>query len=101
MTISGILGFSMGYVTSLQIKATSPLTHNVSGTAKAYAQTLLGVMYYSEIKTMLWWLSNCLVLLGAALYTQVRRSEMEADRKEKMMTLPEKLPGIESEVVKN
>ncbi len=71
MTVSGILGFSMGYVTSLQIQATSPLTHNVSGTAKAYAQTLLGVMYYDEVKTLLWWLSNGFVLIGAALYSHV------------------------------
>lgn len=94
MTVSGILGFSMGYVTSLQIKATSPLTHNVSGTAKAYAQTLLGVMYYNEFKTMLWWLSNGFVLLGAALYSHVRRAEME-EKNRQSMTLPEKAPGTE------
>lgn len=97
MTISGVLGFSMGYVTSLQIKATSPLTHNVSGTAKAYAQTLLGVMYFSEVKTILWWISNGFVLLGAALYSHVRRSEMEAKNREKSMMLPEKLPGTDEE----
>lgn len=107
MSISGVLGFSMGYVTSLQIKATSPLTHNVSGTAKAYAQTLLGVMFYSEVKTMLWWLSNCFVLLGAACYSQVRRQEMNEKNKQSM-SLPEKQPGINEnsefekvEVVKN
>jgi GDP-fucose transporter C1 len=87
MTISGCLGFSMSYVTSLQIQVTSPLTHNVSGTAKAYAQTLIGVMYYNEVKTMLWWFSNCLVLIGAALYSQVRRSEMSAKSKSEN-TLP-------------
>jgi len=92
MTVSGVLGFSMGYVTSLQIKATSPLTHNVSGTAKAYAQTLLGVMYYNEFKTMLWWASNGFVLIGAALYSHVRRSEMEEKNKQNM-SLPEKAPG--------
>lgn len=78
MMLSGVLGFSMGYVTSLQIQVTSPLTHNVSGTAKAYAQTLIGVMYNDETKTMLWWLSNGLVLIGAALYSQVRGQEMKA-----------------------
>ena len=82
MTISGILGFSMSYVTSLQIQVTSPLTHNVSGTAKAYVQTLMGVMYYNEVKTILWWLSNCLVLIGAALYSQVRSQEMKAKHKQ-------------------
>jgi GDP-fucose transporter C1 len=78
MTVSGILGFSMSYVTSLQIQVTSPLTHNVSGTAKAYAQTLLGVMYYNEVKSLLWWISNLFVLIGAALYSQVRSQEMKA-----------------------
>lgn len=94
MTIGGVLGFSMGYVTSLQIKATSPLTHNVSGTAKAYAQTLLGVVYFSEVKTGLWWISNCFVLLGAALYSHVRGQEMKNKNKVASMTLPEKQPGL-------
>lgn len=82
MTVSGVLGFSMGYVTSLQIQVTSPLTHNVSGTAKAYAQTLLGVFYYNEIKTTLWWISNVLVLCGAGLYSHVRNQEMKAKHKQ-------------------
>jgi GDP-fucose transporter C1 len=82
MIVSGILGFSMGYVTALQIQVTSPLTHNVSGTAKAYAQTFLGVIYYSEVKTMLWWLSNLLVLTGAGLYSHVRNQEMKSKHKQ-------------------
>jgi GDP-fucose transporter C1 len=77
MVIGGVLGFSMGYVTGLQIQVTSPLTHNVSGTAKSYAQTLIGVFIYNEVKTFLWWISNFLVLLGAALYTHVRSKEMK------------------------
>lgn len=94
MLISGLLGFSMGYVTSLQIQVTSPLTHNVSGTAKAYAQTLLGVFYYHEVKTTLWWMSNLLVLAGAALYSQVRSKEMKAAHKQQQSSLEsgEKLP---------
>lgn len=38
MTISGIMGYGIGLVTVLQIKATTPLTHNISGTAKAAVQ---------------------------------------------------------------
>lgn len=34
LTIGGICGFAIGFMTSLQIKFTSPLTHNISGTAK-------------------------------------------------------------------
>ena len=51
MTCAGILGFSMGYVTGYQIQMTSPLTHNVSGTAKSYVQTLLAVVVYTEVKS--------------------------------------------------
>jgi len=53
MTMAGLLGFSMGYVTGYQIQMTSPLTHNVSGTAKSYVQTLLAVVIYSEVKKKL------------------------------------------------
>jgi len=80
----------MGYVTSLQIQATSPLTHNVSGTAKAYAQTLLGVMYYNEVKTMLWWISNGFVLIGAAAYSHVRNQEMKEKHKAQSLESPVK-----------
>ncbi len=76
LVISGILGFLVGYVTSLQIQVTSPLTHNISGTAKSYIQTLLGVIIYSEKKTLLWWISNFFVFAGAALYSYVRNEEM-------------------------
>jgi GDP-fucose transporter C1 len=38
MTVAGFFGFSIGIVTVLQIKATSPLSHNISGTAKAAVQ---------------------------------------------------------------
>lgn len=103
MIVAGSLGFSMGYVTSLQIKATSPLTHNVSGTAKSYVQTFLGVVYYSEVKTALWWLSNVFVLMGAALYSHTRNAEMKA----KTQMLPQKqgtndnAPLIESSSLEN
>jgi GDP-fucose transporter C1 len=50
MTGAGLLGFSMGYVTGYQIQMTSPLTHNVSGTAKSYVQTLLAVLIYTEVR---------------------------------------------------
>jgi GDP-fucose transporter C1 len=58
MGISGIFGFIMGYVTGWQIQVTSALTHNISGTAKAAAQTVLAVIYWHELKPFLWWLSN-------------------------------------------
>ncbi|XP_067902674.1 GDP-fucose transporter 1 isoform X1 [Heterodontus francisci] len=77
MTLGGVFGFAIGYVTGLQIKFTSPLTHNVSGTAKACAQTVLAVSYYEEVKTFFWWTSNMLVLFGSFAYTWVKGLEMK------------------------
>lgn len=77
MTLGGVFGFAIGYVTGLQIKYTSPLTHNVSGTAKACAQTVLAVMYTGSSKTLLWWTSNTMVLIGSSAYTWVKSLEMK------------------------
>ena len=76
LILSGLVSFLVGYLTSLQIKLTSPLTHNISGQTKSYIQTLLGVLIYNEIKTLLWWISNFMVLFGAAMYSYVRNNEM-------------------------
>eukprot|EP00064_Thunnus_orientalis_P012790 superscaffoldBa00002005_g12825 len=77
MTVGGVFGFTIGYVTGLQIKYTSPLTHNVSGTAKACAQTVIAVVYNSSSKSLLWWTSNMMVLCGSSAYTWVKSLEMK------------------------
>ncbi|TRY90497.1 hypothetical protein DNTS_002636 [Danionella cerebrum] len=77
MTLGGIFGFAIGYVTGLQIKFTSPLTHNVSGTAKSCAQTVLAVVYWASEKSVLWWTSNLMVLGGSFAYTWVKGLEMK------------------------
>ncbi|XP_061466834.1 GDP-fucose transporter 1 isoform X1 [Rhineura floridana] len=82
MTLSGVFGFAIGYVTGLQIKFTSPLTHNVSGTAKACAQTVLAVCYFEETKSFLWWTSNMMVLGGSFAYTWVKGLEMKKVQEE-------------------
>jgi len=76
MTLGGIFGFAIGYVTGLQIKVTSPLTHNISGTSKAAAQTVLATYWFSEVKPFWWWVSNMVVLLGSGAYARVRQMEM-------------------------
>lgn len=76
LLIGGLCGFSIGFVTALQIKVTSPLTHNISGTAKACAQTILATQWNNETKTALWWLSNIIVLLGSSFYARVKQLEM-------------------------
>ncbi|KAI3381678.1 hypothetical protein SNEBB_004574 [Seison nebaliae] len=77
MVVAGVLGFSMTAVSGLQIQYTSALTHNISGTAKACAQTVLAVIAFNESKNLLWWMSNLLILGGSSLYTHIRRMEME------------------------
>ncbi|TSM20284.1 AP-2 complex subunit alpha-2 [Bagarius yarrelli] len=77
MILGGFFGFAIGYVTGLQIKFTSPLTHNVSGTAKACAQTVIAVMLEHSHKSILWWSSNLMVLGGSFAYTWVKGLEMK------------------------
>ncbi|XP_063922866.1 GDP-fucose transporter 1 [Zophobas morio] len=82
MTVGGVCGFAIGFFTSLQIKYTSALTHNISGTAKACAQTVLATYWYQETKSLLWWCSNVIVLLGSAGYARVKQQDMERKHKE-------------------
>ncbi|KAI0988229.1 hypothetical protein GJ496_005261 [Pomphorhynchus laevis] len=77
MFASGILGFAISFVSINQIEATSPLTHVVSGTAKAYIQTVIAVIIWSEQRSFLWWLSSIAVLVGSALYAYFRTMEMQ------------------------
>lgn len=84
MLMGGVCGFAIGYVTALQIQVTSPLTHNISGTAKACAQTVLASYWFSESKQFLWWISNFIVLLGSAAYARIKQIEMDqAHRKDR------------------
>jgi len=86
MTIGGIFGFAIGYVTGLQIKVTSPLTHNISGTAKAAAQTVLATQWFMETKSSLRWLSNMVVLGGSLAYARVKQLEMKNNIPEKAVS---------------
>lgn len=84
--IGGICGFAIGFVTALQIKMTSPLTHNISGTAKACAQTVLATQWYNESKSFLWWISNFIVLIGSAFYARVKQIEMDRRHRERLLS---------------
>ncbi|CAB3381642.1 Hypothetical predicted protein [Cloeon dipterum] len=90
MTIGGVCGFAIGYVTALQIKVTSPLTHNISGTAKACAQTVLATYWFQETKPFLWWASNYVVLFGSGAYARVKQKEMEEHHKSSLLRNQEK-----------
>ena len=77
MCLSGVVGFLLGLATTFQMHQTVPLTANISGVAKSCIQTVLGVFYFDEHKTLLWWTSNMLILLGASSYSVVRHNLMK------------------------
>lgn len=91
MTMSGLFGFCMGYVAGLQVKFTSPVTHNISGVSKACFQTILAVTWWSQSKTSLWWLSTGFVLFGTGSYGVVKSIEMkkrhEAEKNQTLTTI--------------
>ena len=75
MLVAGIFGFSIGIITVLQIKATSPLTHNISGTAKAAVQSMMAFAIWRNQATFLSILGIFTVLGGSLAYTFVKLSE--------------------------
>lgn len=72
MTICGVFGFSIGLVTTYQIQATSPLSHNISGTAKAAAQSLLAFYIWGNQATFKGVLGILMTILGSGLYALVQ-----------------------------
>ncbi|KAG6795217.1 GDP-fucose transporter 1 [Apis mellifera caucasica] len=87
MIIGGICGFAIGYATALQIKVTSPLTHNISGTAKACVQTILATYWFNEEKSFMWWISNFIVLSASAMYAKLRQLDLSKKYKEEKQQL--------------
>merc|ERR1712194_229409 len=75
MSVAGFFGFSIGIVTVLQIKATSPLSHNISGTAKAAVQSLMAFYLWGNGWTVVGVAGIVTVLGGSLLYTIVRMRE--------------------------
>lgn len=53
MLVAGVFGFSIGIVTVMQIKATSPLSHNISGTAKAAVQSMMAFYIWKNPATVM------------------------------------------------
>jgi GDP-fucose transporter C1 len=72
MSITGVMGFAIGLVTVLQVKATSPLTHNISGIAKSAFQSVLAFYIWGNQATAKGLAGIGLVLLGTGLYTYVQ-----------------------------
>lgn len=74
--LTGVFGFLINISTFLQIKHTSALTHNVSGTAKACVQTLLGIYIYQNEVSAMAATGTLISIFGCALYSYVRFLEM-------------------------
>jgi len=90
MCVAGVFGFSIGIVTVLQIKATSPLTHNISGTAKAAVQSILAFYLWGNAWTFMGLLGIALVLGGSLLYTLQRMREGKKTQQQQKATKPSK-----------
>ena len=90
MTSAGVFGFLIGIVTIAQISLTSPLTHNIAGTAKACLQTIIAVVFLGERLSFRSILGTGCVLFGTFMYSVVRSREMDAKAR--------KSPKIEAQV---
>jgi len=81
MTVTGIFGFMINIAVFLQIKFTSPLTNNISGTLKACLQTVFAILIYRNPISIVNGLGICLVIGGSFWYSQVRYAEMKESQK--------------------
>jgi len=79
MTITGVFGFVLNIAVFLQIKYTSPLTNNISGTLKACLQTVLAMVVYRNPISTLNGIGIVLVIFGSFWYSNVRYMEMRAN----------------------
>ena len=79
MIFTGIMGYAIGLVTVMQVKYTSPLTHNISGTAKAALQSLLAFYIWGNEATYEGVLGILFVIIGSGLYTWVQMVSRSSD----------------------
>jgi GDP-fucose transporter C1 len=79
-TVAGLTGFVINIAIFLNIKYTTPLTHNLSGTLKACLQTVLAFVFFpgGETMTLLKFIGTVLVIGFSAYYALVRKQEMQA-----------------------
>jgi hypothetical protein len=76
---NGLTGFVINIAIFLNIKYTTPLTHNLSGTLKACLQTVLAFVFFPDGETMspLKFIGTVLVIGFSGYYAFVRRAEMQ------------------------
>jgi len=73
---TGIFGFLINIAVFLQIKFTSPLTNNISGTLKSCIQTLFAIMIYKNHISLANAIGIVMVIVGSFLYSNVKYKEM-------------------------
>jgi len=83
LSISGVLGILINVAISLQIKYTSALTGAISGTVKACAQTILGVLIFQNEITLLNGFGIFMVIAGSAWYSQIGYKEIKQEEEKK------------------
>lgn len=76
MTITGVFGFLISIAIFMQVKFTSPLTNNISGTAKACCQTILAIIIWGSKVSFEGLLGIIFVLGGSGWYSFIRYQEM-------------------------
>ena len=69
---AGIFGFLINFASYLQIRYTSPLSHNVSGTAKAAFQTVLALFFFRNPITLQGIAGVGIVIVASFVYSRVR-----------------------------
>jgi len=97
LTLAGCFGFAIGIVTVLQIKATSPLGHNISGTAKAAFQSMMAFHIWGNEASFMGITGIFVVLGGSLLYTYLKMKEHSPSR----FPPPQQEQVVYTELVKN
>ncbi|XP_067658650.1 GDP-fucose transporter 1-like [Haliotis asinina] len=82
LTASGVLSLAIGWASALQIRYTSPVTHQISINAKSITQTVIAILWNNEHKTVFWWFGNILVLFGIGVYTYTKYQESTSQKVE-------------------
>jgi solute carrier family 35 (GDP-fucose transporter), member C1 len=93
MCVAGVLGFLIGIATVMQISVTSPLTHNISGTAKAAVQTAGAFMIWQNPTNVWNILGLAMTLIGSMMYTWVRLEEGKAPKAAPPIVVRDPSPG--------
>lgn len=81
MTVTGVFSFLICVAIFIQVKFTSPLTNNISGTAKACCQTILAIIVWHSKVSFEGVLGIILVLGGSGWYSFIRYQEMMERKK--------------------